>query len=86
MFFKRNFYRLPILKVINLHVLLYRHALDEYQIVANSFRYQQQFTDKLFFSLVDFDEAQDVFQLVSYSKGTLFTIQSLFTYLSIFLS
>jgi OST3 / OST6 family, transporter family len=47
-------------------MLLYRHALDEYQIVANSFRYQQQFTDKLFFSLVDFDEAQDVFQLVSY--------------------
>ena len=62
------------MKVINVHVLFYRHALDEYQIVANSFRYQQQFTDKLFFSLVDFDEAQDVFQLVSYSQGTLFTI------------
>merc|ERR1712071_147517 len=39
-----------------------RHALDEYQIVANSFRYQQAFTNQLFFSLVDFDEAQDVFQ------------------------
>jgi len=39
-----------------------RHALDEYQIVANSFRYQQVFTNQLFFSLVDFDEAQDVFQ------------------------
>jgi len=39
-----------------------KHALEEYQIVANSFRYQQQYTDKLFFALVDFDEAQDVFQ------------------------
>nr|CAG4644945.1 EOG090X09EZ [Leptodora kindtii] len=39
-----------------------KHALDEYQIVANSFRYHQQYTDKLFFALVDFDEAQDVFQ------------------------
>merc|ERR1712071_120610 len=39
-----------------------KHALDEYQIVANSFRYQQVFTNQLFFSLVDFDEAQDVFQ------------------------
>jgi len=44
--------------------MICKHALDEYQIVANSFRYQQQFTDKLFFSLVDFDEAQDVFQLL----------------------
>nr|SVE74789.1 EOG090X09EZ [Daphnia carinata] len=39
-----------------------KHALDEYTIVANSFRYQQMFTNQLFFALVDFDEAQDVFQ------------------------
>nr|CAG4645656.1 EOG090X09EZ [Lynceus sp. MCZ IZ 141354] len=38
-----------------------KQALEEYQIVANSFRYQQQFTNVLFFSMVDFDEAQDVF-------------------------
>lgn len=43
-----------------------RHALDEYTIVANSFRYQQMFTNQLFFALVDFDEAQDVFQQVCY--------------------
>nr|CAG4648062.1 EOG090X09EZ [Moina brachiata]SVE93123.1 EOG090X09EZ [Moina brachiata] len=39
-----------------------KHALDEYTIVANSFRYQQMHTNQLFFALVDFDEAQDVFQ------------------------
>lgn len=32
--------------------------------MANSFRYQQMFTNQLFFALVDFDEAQDVFQQV----------------------
>nr|CAG4638584.1 EOG090X09EZ [Cyclestheria hislopi] len=42
--------------------IICKHALEEYQIVANSFRYQQQFTNQLFFALVDFDEAQDVFQ------------------------
>lgn len=34
--------------------------------MANSFRYQQMFTNQLFFALVDFDEAQDVFQQVSF--------------------
>ncbi len=42
-------------------IFYYRHALDEYQIVANSFRYQQMHINQLFFALVDFDEAQDVF-------------------------
>ena len=46
----------------------FRHALDEYTIVANSFRYQQMFTNQLFFALVDFDEAQDVFQQVCYTQ------------------
>ncbi len=50
----------------NLIIIFFRHALDEYTIVANSFRYQQMFTNQLFFALVDFDEAQDVFQQVSY--------------------
>ncbi|CAG0880144.1 unnamed protein product [Darwinula stevensoni] len=39
-----------------------RQAFDEFQIVANSFRYSQSFSNKLFFGLVDFDEASDVFQ------------------------
>nr|CAD7261507.1 unnamed protein product [Timema shepardi] len=41
-----------------------RHAHDEFQIVANSFRYSQMYSNKLFFALVDFDEGPDVFQMV----------------------
>lgn len=38
---------------------------DEYQIVANSFRFSQAVNDKLFFGMVDFDEGSDIFQIVS---------------------
>ncbi len=40
-----------------------REASEEFQLVANSFRYSQQFTNKLFFAMVDFDEGPDVFQV-----------------------
>nr|CAG4651985.1 EOG090X09EZ [Triops cancriformis] len=40
-----------------------KHAMDEYQIVANSYRYQQTPNGQsMFMAVVDFDEAQDVFQ------------------------
>ncbi|XP_015596119.1 tumor suppressor candidate 3 [Cephus cinctus] len=41
-----------------------RHANDEFTIVANSFRYSQSYSNKLFFAVVDFDEGSDVFQLM----------------------
>lgn len=41
-----------------------RHANDEFTIVANSFRYSQAYSNKLFFAIVDFDEGSDVFQMV----------------------
>lgn len=41
-----------------------RHASDEFTIVANSFRYSQGYSNKLFFAVVDFDEGSDVFQMV----------------------
>lgn len=41
-----------------------KHASDEFTIVANSFRYSQAYSNKLFFAVVDFDEGSDVFQLV----------------------
>lgn len=66
---------LPVTQMLEIKPLLFqtrRHALEEYQIVANSFRYQQQYTDKLFFALVDFDEAQDVFQQVSDDRPLFF--------------
>lgn len=41
-----------------------RHANDEFTIVANSFRYSQVYSNKLFFASIDFDEGSDVFQLM----------------------
>ncbi|XP_001605789.2 tumor suppressor candidate 3 [Nasonia vitripennis] len=41
-----------------------RHANDEFVIVANSFRYSQSYSNKLFFALVDFDEGSEVFQMM----------------------
>ncbi|XP_003690642.1 tumor suppressor candidate 3 isoform X2 [Apis florea] len=41
-----------------------RHANDEFVIVANSFRYLQSHSKKLFFASVDFDEGSDVFQMM----------------------
>ena len=40
-----------------------KQASEEYQIVANSYRYSQQYSDNLFFAMVDFDEGPDVFQV-----------------------
>lgn len=45
-----------------------RHATDEFTIVANSFRYSQAYSNKLFFAVVDFDEGSDVFQMVMKCK------------------
>lgn len=42
----------------------FRHANDEFNIVANSFRYSQTYSNKLYFVSIDFDEGSDVFQLV----------------------
>jgi oligosaccharyltransferase complex subunit gamma len=47
-----------------LFLIYFRHANDEFQIVANSFRYSQIYSNKLFFAVVDFDEGPDVFQMV----------------------
>lgn len=42
-----------------------RHANDEFVVVANSFRYLQPHSKKLFFASVDFDEGGlDVFQMM----------------------
>ncbi|XP_063222730.1 tumor suppressor candidate 3 [Bacillus rossius redtenbacheri] len=49
-----------------------RHAHDEFQIVANSFRYSQMFSNKLFFAMVDFDEGPDVFQMLRLNTAPVF--------------
>lgn len=43
-----------------------RQADEEYQILANSWRYSSAFTNKIFFAMVDFDEGSDVFQMVMF--------------------
>uniref|UniRef100_A0A224XS00 Putative magnesium transporter protein 1 n=1 Tax=Panstrongylus lignarius TaxID=156445 RepID=A0A224XS00_9HEMI len=49
-----------------------RHANDEFLIVANSFRYSQVYSNKLFFAMVDFDEGSDVFQLLRLNAAPIF--------------
>ena len=44
---------------------IFRHAHDEFQVVAQSYRYSKAFSNKLFFAMVDFDEGAEVFQYVS---------------------
>ncbi len=41
-----------------------RPAHDEYQIVAQSYRYSNAFSSKVFFAMVDFDEGAEIFQSV----------------------
>lgn len=45
-------------------IVFIRQANEEYQILANSWRYSSAFCNKLFFSMVDYDEGTDVFQQV----------------------
>ncbi len=37
-----------------------KQAHEEYQMVANSWRYSQQYSNKLFFAMVDFDEGPGI--------------------------
>ncbi|KTG03615.1 hypothetical protein cypCar_00020853 [Cyprinus carpio] len=41
-----------------------RQANEEYQVLANSWRYSSAFSNKLFFTVVDYDEGADVFQQI----------------------
>lgn len=49
-----------------------RHANDEFTIVANSFRYSQVYSNKLFFASIDFDEGSDVFQLMKLNTAPVY--------------
>ncbi|KAK2726390.1 tumor suppressor candidate 3-like [Artemia franciscana] len=41
-----------------------KQTYEEYTIVANSYKYSMPSSNKLFFGMVDFDDAQDIFQLM----------------------
>jgi len=49
-----------------------RQASDEYTIVANSWRYSPQFSSKLFFGVIDYDEGSDVFQQLQLNSAPVF--------------
>jgi oligosaccharyltransferase complex subunit gamma len=49
-----------------------KQAGEEFQLVANSYRYSQHYSSKLFFSMVDFDEGPDVFQIMKLNSAPVF--------------
>lgn len=49
-----------------------KQASDEYHLVANSYRYSQFYSNKLFFAMVDFDEGPDVFQTMKLNTAPVF--------------
>lgn len=49
-----------------------RQAHDEYLIVANSWRYSPEYSSKLFFAMVDYDEGSDVFNMLGINSAPIF--------------
>ncbi|BFZ24307.1 hypothetical protein BsWGS_27346 [Bradybaena similaris] len=49
-----------------------KQANDEFQIVANSWRYSQQYSNRLFFAMVDYDEGSDIFQSMKLNTAPVF--------------
>lgn len=49
-----------------------KQAHDEFTILANSWRYSQQFSNRLFFAMVDFDEGSDIFQQLKINTAPVF--------------
>jgi len=49
-------------------------ANDEFQVVAQSWRYSAQFSSKLFFAMVDFDDAPDVFKMLNTASAPQFIL------------
>uniref|UniRef100_A0AAQ5YFT1 Dolichyl-diphosphooligosaccharide--protein glycosyltransferase subunit MAGT1 n=1 Tax=Amphiprion ocellaris TaxID=80972 RepID=A0AAQ5YFT1_AMPOC len=49
-----------------------RQADEEFQVLANSWRYSSAFTNRVFFASVDFDEGSDVFQMLNMNSAPTF--------------
>jgi len=49
-----------------------RQASEEFTLIANSYRYSQFYSNKMFFGLVDFDEGSDVFQSLGLNSAPAF--------------
>jgi len=46
-----------------------RQAYEEYEIVANSYRYSYLYSKQIYFTLADFDEASDVFSALNINSA-----------------
>ncbi|KAF3816159.1 hypothetical protein GH733_014748 [Mirounga leonina] len=62
----RNYSVIVMFTALQLHrqCVVCKQADEEFQILANSWRYSSAFTNRIFFAMVDFDEGSDVFQMV----------------------
>ncbi|XP_032832867.2 dolichyl-diphosphooligosaccharide--protein glycosyltransferase subunit TUSC3-like [Petromyzon marinus] len=49
-----------------------KHANEEFQILANSWRYSGSYSSRLYFAMVDFDEGSDVFQQLNMNSAPTF--------------
>ncbi|XP_077562446.1 oligosaccharide transferase gamma subunit [Haemaphysalis longicornis] len=49
-----------------------RQANEEFQILANSWRYSSAYSNRIFFGLVDFDEGSDVFSMLQQNSAPVF--------------
>jgi oligosaccharyltransferase complex subunit gamma len=49
-----------------------QQADEEFQVAAKSWTYSQLHSNKLFFAMVDFDEGQDVFQMMKLNHAPVF--------------
>uniref|UniRef100_A0AC11D3Q4 Magnesium transporter 1 n=1 Tax=Ovis aries TaxID=9940 RepID=A0AC11D3Q4_SHEEP len=61
----RNYSVIVMFTALQLHrqCVVCKQADEEFQILANSWRYSSAFTNRIFFAMVDFDEGSDVFQM-----------------------
>lgn len=72
----RNYSIVVMLTALSSHrdCQICRPANDEFQIVASSWRYSSQFSNKLFFAMVDFDDAPDVFKMLNTASAPQFIL------------
>lgn len=72
----RNYSIVVMLTALSSHreCQICRPANEEFQIVAQSWRYSAQFSNKLFFAMVDFDEAPDVFKMLNTASAPQFIL------------
>lgn len=49
-----------------------QNAYEEYAILANSFRYSEAYSNKLFFAMVDFDGGSEIFKMLRMIHAPIF--------------